>query len=100
MRLKFTHDPAFRSDLSQLYDLREAANLTISADEIRDLAGYSPFGPGVRRAIVARQDAVYGAARMFALLREAGGAPEQIRVFRSLEEANEWLENLHSEPPR
>jgi len=91
MRQKFTHDPAFRSDLFQLYDLRDATGLTISAGEIRDLAGYSPFSREAKRAIVAQRDAVYGAARMFALLREAGGAQEQIQVFRSLSEANAWL---------
>jgi hypothetical protein len=90
-RLKFTRDPAFHPDFFQLYDLREVTNTDIAADEIRDLASYAPFSHDVRRAIVAPQDAVYGVARMFALRREASGGQEQIRVFRSLAEANIWL---------
>jgi hypothetical protein len=90
-RLKFTHDPAFSRDFCQLYDLREVTDVDTAPGEIRDLASYAPFSRDVRRAIVAPQDAVYGAARMFALRREAGGGQEQIRIFRSLTEANAWL---------
>jgi hypothetical protein len=90
-RLKFTHDPAFSREFFQLYDLREVSRIDIAANQIRDLASYSPFGRQARRAIVAPHSAVYGLARMFATQREAGGGREQIRVFRSLAEASEWL---------
>jgi hypothetical protein len=90
-RLRFTHDPAFHPDFFQLYDFREVTNIDIAADQVRDLASYAPFSRHARRAIVAPQNAVYGLARMFATQREASGGQEQIRVFRSLAEANAWL---------
>jgi len=85
------NDPAFRSDFSQLYDLREALPTPISADKVRDLASYSNFGAGSRRALVATHDMIYGMLRMYASHRQVIGQ-EQIAVFRSLADAQAWLE--------
>lgn len=62
----------------------------MTGEEIRDLASYSPFTPGVRRAAVASQTAVYGALRMFSILREVRGS-DDVGVFKSFAEAMEWL---------
>jgi hypothetical protein len=91
VRLRYTNDPAFRPDFSQLYDFRDVTKLSMTGGEIRELAGHSPFARGVRRAAIAPQTAVFGALRMFATLHEAGGGQDQIEVFRSLAEANAWL---------
>jgi len=45
---------------------------------------------GTRWAIVAPGDAVYGMARMYAILRDR--ADYEIAVFRSMEEAMRWME--------
>ena len=91
MRVRLTGDPAFQSDFSQLYDLREAVSLAMTADEIRELASYSHFGANSRRAIVAPKIAAFGTVRMFAIQREASGGQDEVRAFRSLAEANDWL---------
>ena len=45
---------------------------------------------GARWAIIASTDVVFGMARMYELLR--GDASYEIRVFRSAEEAQRWVE--------
>jgi hypothetical protein len=90
--LGIRNDPAFKSDFSQLYDFREALPSPISAAKVRDLASYSNFGAGSRRALVAANDAIYGLLRMYAAHREAIGR-EQIAVFRSLADAQAWLQS-------
>jgi hypothetical protein len=90
-RSKFTTHPAFRSDWSQLYDLREVTNIAATGSAIQEVADASVFGPGSRRAFVAPRDESFGLSRMFATYREIAGGREQIEVFRSIEEAEKWL---------
>jgi hypothetical protein len=91
-RSRMIADPAFRSDLRQLYDMRDVTSIAATVAEVRQIASYSsPFGSGVRRAFVASKDSTYGLVRMFALNREANGGQEQIEVFRSLADAEAWL---------
>jgi hypothetical protein len=47
-------------------------------------------GPGSRMAVVARNDEAFGLARMYEMLR--GDTPVEIVVFRSMPEAEAWLE--------
>jgi len=84
------NDPAFRPDFCQLYDLREALPSAMSAENVRDLASYSNFGFGSRRALIAANDAVFGLSRIYASYRQVIGK-EQIAVFRSLADAQAWL---------
>ncbi|NNL67566.1 MAG: hypothetical protein HKP30_15055 [Myxococcales bacterium] len=84
-------DDRYQSDFDQLWDLRGIAGLRIDRDAVRDLAHLSEPASGKRWAIVADQPAVYGAARMFAALRSAFAADEELRVFRTLEDARGWL---------
>lgn len=90
-RLEMERDPAFRPDFSQVYDFREVSPAAMSAARVRELAGYSTFGPGSRRAFVATHDVVYGLLRLYALEREALGGKERMAVFRSIEDAKAWL---------
>jgi hypothetical protein len=90
-RVGFISDPAFRPDFSQIYDAREVTSASMTGDEIRDLASYSAFDRTSRRAFVVSTTAAYGVARMMSIQREATGGEEQIRVFRSVEDANKWL---------
>jgi hypothetical protein len=91
-RTRFAGDPAFRPDFSQLYDFREVTRVDMTGEEIRDFARFSPFAPGARRAAVATQSAVYGVLRMLGIQREVSGGQDEIRIFKSLEDAVKWLE--------
>jgi hypothetical protein len=66
---------------------------TVSAtlDELQQVAGFSVFGPGTRRAFVATNPVPYAFSRMYEAYREFNDGQEQIEVFRSLEDAEKWL---------
>jgi len=82
-------DPAFDRTFNQLWDLRGVAEARVTNGAIRTLADSRSFDAGARRGMVAPQDLVYGLARMFEMLHEQ--APEDLRIFRTLEEAERWL---------
>jgi hypothetical protein len=90
-RRKFTSDPNFRPDFYQIYDARDVTRLAITASEIGLLARDDVFGPGSRRALVAPRTDTYGFGRTFQLYRQINRGKEQIRLFRSMEEAEAWL---------
>ena len=84
-------DPQFRPELSQLWDFSEVRHMEITGAGVRALAmGVSPFSPASRRAIIVADDAGFGMARMFLLMRDddRGGA---IQVFRDRASAVAWL---------
>lgn len=93
--------PDFRPDSSSLWDLREATTRHISASEVQSIAGMVKKHWGTRgnprSALVVSTDLDYGMARMYELLMEGDIAPE-VRVFRDLEEAEDWLA-CDKEPP-
>ena len=82
-------DPDFESTLNQLWDLREVVRSETSSAALGDLARARSYSVGTKRALVAPRDVQFGMARMFQTLHD--GAPEDLRVFRSLEEARDWL---------
>ena len=55
----------------------------------RRLAERDPFAAGSRRAIVATGNLVYGMSRMYMAYSDGQGA--EMRVYRSLEAARQWL---------
>ncbi|MCG8590482.1 MAG: hypothetical protein MJE66_14425 [Proteobacteria bacterium] len=89
-------DPGRHLAAHELVDLTRASDDSeITADGIRELAEYwrgrYDLITGGRLAIVANSEVAYGLARMYQLMRDDG--PDRIRVFRSLDEAWEWLES-------
>ncbi|HUT65976.1 MAG TPA: hypothetical protein VMZ05_07485 [Spirochaetota bacterium] len=44
-----------------------------------------------KSAVIASRDLEYGMARMFQIMTENGGIPFKIKVFRSFDEAMQWL---------
>lgn len=82
-------DPAFSPTFRQLCDLRQVTEIEASAPFLRTLAKRSVFAPGVRRAFVAAKDYYYGLARMLQVFAEAEGT--EVGVFRTMEEAEDWL---------
>ena len=87
---KLSKDPDFDPSYSQIADFTQVTEFDISAKEIRELAQKSIFSPDSHRALIAPSDLGYGLGRMFEMLRENQGEMG-IRVFRSLEEALDWV---------
>lgn len=91
VRKKFTGDPRFEPDFYQLYDGRDVTRMALTASEIGTLAMGTVFGARSRRAFVAPLRQVYELMRMFQIYRGINAGPEQIRLFRTMEEAEAWL---------
>ena len=82
-------------ELPELFDAR-GATTDVTAEEVRRLVQRAadtlrriPLGP---TAIVATDDVVFGMARMYAILTEDAGA--RVEVFRDVEPANRWLQEV------
>jgi hypothetical protein len=82
-------DPAFDPRFDQLWDFRAAEVVEVTTAVVHELAGSRSFEAGAKRALVAPTDVGFGLARMFQTLHEA--APEELRVFRTLDDAKAWL---------
>jgi hypothetical protein len=85
-------DPSFRPDMALLVDLSEASADALSSQDIRGLASTSKFNRDARRAFVADNAAMYGIARMFGTYGELNERLPQARVFRTMVEAEAWLD--------
>jgi hypothetical protein len=83
-------DPGFDAGYNQLIDLRNMTDTALEFVDLANIAGNSVFRPGVRRAIVSTSPLQYGIARMFELLSDRHG--QHVKVFRTLAEADEWLD--------
>jgi hypothetical protein len=93
-RRKFTADPNFQSDFYQIYDVRSVTRTTLTASQIGELARAKIFSPSSRRAVVAPGSETYGLARMIQTYRELNHGKEQIKLFRTIEDAEAWLSDL------
>jgi hypothetical protein len=82
-------DPAFDPALDQLWDFTGVADVEISPDTLRRLARARSYSATARRAVVVPTDLGFGLGRMFQMLHEE--APEEVQIFRTLEEARRWL---------
>ncbi len=83
-------DPEFDPSLDQLIDGTKITDTDISGTEFKQIASTQVFGEGSRRAFVALgQPAIYQMYRMGKILRDL--EPDEIQVFRDIEEARKWL---------
>jgi hypothetical protein len=87
---RLSNDPDFDPDFSQLIDFTEITGLEIGPEDVRQFAQRIIFSPRSRRAILVKDDLQFGLARMFEIHRDLNGETG-IRVFRSLEEAQDWI---------
>jgi hypothetical protein len=90
-RRKFTGDPNFMPDFFQIYDVREVTRAPLTAAEVAELAKAPVFAATSRRACVTTNGETYGILRMFQIFRELSAGKEQIRLFRSIDDAEAWL---------
>ncbi len=85
---------------SILWDLRNAT-FSLATDEVTDLAQFaksrSTLGRGARMAFVVGGELEFGLARMFEVFRQQPGL--EIRVFRRIEEATAWVQDIEQEVP-
>ena len=84
-------DPAFQPSFNHLVDTRGATRFDVSEEGMHMVSSHSVFNEKSRRAIVAEKDVMFGVARMYQLLRETHKKPDQVRIFRTMEEARRWL---------
>ncbi len=87
----FIEDPAFQPSFDHLIDTRGTTRIDVSSEDFGALAKHSAFNEMSRRAVVAEKDIMFGVARMYQQLREVRDKPDQVRVFRTMEEARHWL---------
>ncbi|HEY4978348.1 MAG TPA: hypothetical protein VII25_04210 [Candidatus Acidoferrum sp.] len=83
-------DPDFDPSYSQLLDCSHVTKIEVSSDDIRTLAQDNLFSATSRRAFLVSNDAAFGLARMFEIIRETQG-DSGIQVFRNLDEALDWV---------
>jgi hypothetical protein len=82
-------EPQFDSSYGSLGDLRGVTAVVVDSTTLARIASTPLFHVGALRAIVAPADNVFGTARMFASFAERIG--QQVRVFREMYHAEEWL---------
>ena len=90
-------DPDFDPTFGEVADLTEVTQIELSGDDIRELAGKNIFSRHSRRAFVVPNDVIFGLARMYQILRELEGETG-IRVFRTLDEALDWVHPKGASP--
>lgn len=87
---KLSKDPDFDPSFSQIVDFTQVTRIELSGDDIRRLAQRTIFSQHSRRAFIAPDEVAFGIGRMFETLRSLEGE-KGIRIFRSLEEALDWV---------
>ena len=87
-------DPDYDHGADDLVDLRAVEHFGVTQTGLENImALFAPvdqLGIPTRLAIVAPGDEVYGVSLMYQTLR-GDDVPEQIRVFRQMSEAEDWL---------
>jgi hypothetical protein len=84
------NDPDFDPTFSQLADFSQLTGSAVCIGDLQSFAQRDAFSIHSRRAIVVKGDLAFGFAKIFELYRRLAGA-SGIRVFRTLDEASDWL---------
>ena len=78
-----------------IWDMSKADLSTVPSDQLRSflqkMQSLSKKKSGEKTAIVAPQDMEYGMMRMFEIFAENESFEMELRVFRTIEEAKQWL---------
>jgi hypothetical protein len=95
---RFVKQPFFRLNMNTIWDLRKAEAGQVTAQDVRSIVFRSKQSAVVRgstwkTAIVVEGTLKYGLARMFEFF--ADGAPYQLAIFKTMEEAREWVKELN-----
>ncbi len=87
----FKNDPAFQQSFNHLIDTRGTTRFDVSFAEMHAVSSHSAFNEKSRRAVVAEDTEMRGAARVYQILREDQKKPDKMKVFRNMAEAHRWL---------
>ena len=82
-------DPDFDPSFNLLSDFTEVTKWDVQSSTVHRIASIPLFVDSSLRAIVAGSDVIFGHVRMFLTLRDID--PNNLRVFRDLNEARKWL---------
>jgi hypothetical protein len=91
LRQQVKDDPDYDSRLPVLVDLSGASALAFTATDLRHLAASAMTHPSARQAIVVGSELGFGLARMFEAFSAVTKHNENVRVFRSADEARSWV---------
>ncbi len=79
-----------------LWDLIDTTEVQLTSEEVEAIANFSPRYEGKRAsgktAFVAQKDILFGLSRMFEIQSSIRESPFPIMVFRSIDEAHQWLD--------
>jgi hypothetical protein len=81
--------------LHTIWDITQATVLDITPDDLRRIAAvalkHADARKGGKSAVVLPTDAAYGMGRILDALMELQDSPFEVRTFRRMEDAAEWL---------
>lgn len=88
-------DPRVKPGVRELVDLRAVDSVEASTESLgviifSDKEHREKF-EGMKIAIVAPRELLYGLSKIFEVLSDVENAPSTINVFRTMAEAKEWL---------
>ena len=83
--------PEFDPTWAHVFDAEDAVQFDMSSEEVRQLAATSVLAPSARRAMVATDLATFGFFRMYGTLFELQVDGSAVGVFRTLDDAIEWV---------
>jgi len=79
-----------------LWDLIDTTDIQFTSEEVLSIVRFKPRYEGKRgigkTALVAQKDILFGLSRMFEIQSGIQEAPYPVKVFRSLDEAHQWLD--------
>lgn len=88
-------DPSIQPGACEIVDLRAVTDTTVTREGLEHVVTHDKLYvdkfAGWRCAIVAEKDLHYAWSRVFASLGEMLDTPAETQVFRTLDEACEWL---------
>ena len=87
----FISDSTFQPSFNHLIDTRGTTRFDVSFAGMRAVSSHTTFNEKSRRAVVVGENEMYEAARVYQILREEQRKPDQVQVFRDMEEARRWL---------
>lgn len=82
--------PDFKPVFNQIIDFRQATEIALTCDDVRNLAKRNVFSAGSRRAFLVTPGVQFGLGRVFATYRELEGE-EGIRIFTDADQARSWI---------
>ena len=90
----FLRSDVFRPGIDSLWDFRQVSVRSVTPDALMSVAEYNKTlapsrGKTWRVALVVSAEVAFGLSRMFTAYVDS--APNEVRVFRSMEEAETWL---------